>query len=118
MKFIKSHEKAGVKEILFWSDLAMCHYAEETMEWYAGKNVKLVPRECNHPNCPELRPIELYWAIIKAHLRRSSKMARNLQHFASYWRNASAKVSEVLVKRMVGRVKRKVRLFGRPGIMY
>ena len=58
---IKSHNNRPV----FWPDLASIYYCKLAMEWYKKNNVKFVPKTENPPNCPELRVIEKYWAIIK-----------------------------------------------------
>ena len=35
------------------------------MERYEQNDVNFMPKIANPPNCPELRAIEIYWAIIK-----------------------------------------------------
>lgn len=42
--------------VLFWPDLASIHYAK-SMEWCKSKEVDVLPKEMNPPNCPKLRPI-------------------------------------------------------------
>jgi hypothetical protein len=39
------------------------------MKWYTENNVNVVPKCCNPLNCPELRGIERYWAIMKRKLK-------------------------------------------------
>ena len=55
LPFIRSHNISSI----FWPDLAPAHYSNLTMTWYRDNNIKIVPKDMNPPNCPELRPIEL-----------------------------------------------------------
>lgn len=62
LPLIKKHQSP----VVFWPDLASCHFAKNVKEWYEAEGLFVVPRECNPPNTPEIRPIETYWAIIKS----------------------------------------------------
>ena len=62
---------------LFWSDLASCHYSGTTLNWLREHIVDFVEKHCYPLNCPELRPIERYWAIVKVKLRINVKEAKN-----------------------------------------
>lgn len=61
LPFLRDH----TGPVLFWPDLASCHYAKKIIKWYKENDVKLVAKTANPPNCPELRPIENYWALVK-----------------------------------------------------
>ena len=52
-------------EVIFWPDLASAHYAKETLAVMNDLSIPFVPKENNPPNCPQLRPIENFWAILK-----------------------------------------------------
>ena len=54
LPFLKRHNCS----VLFWPDLASCHYGKKAMEWYAANSVQVGPKDKNPPNTPELRPIE------------------------------------------------------------
>lgn len=107
--FISSHN-CGT---MFWPDLASCHYSKATMGWYISNNVNVVPKDMNPPNCPELRPIERYWAIVKLKLRKTSKEAKNIKDFKIKWTNATKKVASTVVQKLMSKVKRKIREFSR-----
>ena len=49
------------------------------MEWYKKNNVKLMPKKENPPNCPELRVIEKYWAIMKRKMKKQKSFAETLK---------------------------------------
>lgn len=61
LPFLRSHNVPT----FFWPDLASSHYSKATLKWYEDHGVDFVPKEANPPNCPELRPVERYWALIK-----------------------------------------------------
>ncbi|CAH1102270.1 unnamed protein product [Psylliodes chrysocephalus] len=45
-------------EIMFWPDLASCHYARQTKDCSEANNIPFVPKEGNPPNIPQTRLIE------------------------------------------------------------
>lgn len=107
--FIRSHSTTT----LFWPDLASCHYSRKTIEWYKASNIHFVPKELNSPNCPELRLIEQYWALVKRNLRMHGRPATCEANFKIKWTKSSNLVSRSVVQRLMGNVKRKVRAFNR-----
>ncbi|CAH0547925.1 unnamed protein product [Brassicogethes aeneus] len=40
-------------EIVFWPDLASCHYVRITRDWLAAHNIPFVSKEDNPPNIPQ-----------------------------------------------------------------
>ena len=80
--------------VLFWPDLASCHYAKKTLAWYEANDVPYVPKIANPPNCPELRPIETFWALCKRNLKKMNKPAKDIKSFKIKWNVASKKVTE------------------------
>ena len=104
LPFIQKHTNS----VLFWPDLASCHYGKTAQEWYAGHNINVVPKDCNPPNTPELRPIERYWAIVKRNLGKSKGQANNEKDFAEKWEKASRLVADNTVQNLMGGIKRKV----------
>lgn len=109
LPFIRSHDSPA----LFWPDLASCHYAKSVLEWYKVQEVNYVPKEANPPNCPELRPIEKYWALVKRKLFETKKKANGIDDFKRRWRNGTEDVSEDTVRNLMAGVPQKVREFYR-----
>jgi transposase len=107
LPFIRSH----TDNPLFWPDLASCHYAKTVMKWYEDNNVNIVPKTANPPNCPELRPIERYWALIKRELSGKKTDVKNAKHFHQIWTKAAKSITEEGVQVLMDGVKRKVREF-------
>ena len=73
--FIRSHSSMSI----FWHDLAPAHYSKLTMAWYIANNVYCVPKLMNPPNCPELRPIERFWAVVKRNLRKNKNPLQQMK---------------------------------------
>lgn len=94
---------------IFWPDLATIHYSNKTVDWYKSKSIYFVPKTCNPPNCPELRPIEKFWAIIKQMLRKTSKTANDRKKLYVTWNNAAKKVGRVGVQKLMAGLKAKIR---------
>lgn len=105
LPFLRQHQT----QPLFWPDLATAHYSKNVQEWYRKNNVIVVPKECNPPNCPELRPIEQYWSIIKGILKKKGRKVSTVQEFRSKWVWATQKVDDNLVQKLMSQVRRKVR---------
>jgi predicted transcriptional regulator len=109
LPFMKKHTSST----LFWPDLASCHYSTRTLEWYKANSVEVVPKESNPPNCPELRPIEKYWANIKSKLRKTCQPATSLPDFQRKWIKCTKLVTDDSVQRSMNHIKSKVREFSR-----
>lgn len=111
LPFLRSHNGSPV----FWPDLASCHYSSVTNEWYTKNHIIIVPKEANPPNCPEFRPIEKYWALIKRELKKTKATALTIDNFRRRWYKAADKVGEETVRTLMARVNTRVRTFLRSG---
>jgi len=107
LPFLKQHKVST----FFWPDLASCHYSKATLEWHESNGVVLVPKTANPPNCPELRPIERYWALVKRQLKENKKPAKSLADFKIKWKQASGKVNRTTIKSMMEGVPEKIKAF-------
>lgn len=107
LPFLRRHRT----NTLFWPDLASCHYSKKTIAWYDANQVNVVPKIANPPNCPELRPIERYWAIMKTKLRKTTKEAKDINDFKKKWIKATKLIPDVSVRAMMRAVRSKVRFF-------
>jgi len=98
---------------IFWPDLAPAHYANATQDLLEGLNIDFVKKNMNPPNCPELRPIERYWAIVKRDLRKKGEVAKNMDQFKKIWNSSARKITETDVRRLMQGTRSKVRRFYR-----
>lgn len=98
---------------LFWPDLASCHYARSILDWYSKNNVEFVQKAKNPPNCPEIRPIEKFWALMKGKLRKKDNGADDLEKFKKDWRNVSKTIDGTVVQNLMSNIKTKVRVLAK-----
>ena len=57
------------------------HYAKDVLGRYKTNGVHVVPKEANPRNCPELQPIERYWALVKRELSQYKQQATTIEKF-------------------------------------
>lgn len=107
LPFVRQHNVST----FFWPDLASCHYSKATAKWYEENNIVLVPREANPPNCPELRPIERYWALVKRILKLSKQEAKTIEDFKKKWTAATKKVLNTTIIAMMSGIPEKIHQF-------
>lgn len=112
LPFLNSHNVPP----LFWPDLASVHYSRLVLQWYQEHGVQYVPVRANPPNCPQLRPVETFWALIKQKLRKTKKVATNESSFRQMWIWATKKVDTSIVTRLMAHLPTKVRLFANTSI--
>lgn len=98
---------------IFWPDLASAHYAKTTLQWYSENGIKYVEKNINPPNCPQLRPIERYWAIVKRAFKKEGTVSEDMNQFKKNWSAASRKCTKATVQKLMAGVKSKVRAFYR-----
>ena len=72
-----NHSNTG---IVFWPDLATCHYAKLTIQTYEELKLKYIKREENPPNVPQLRAIEKFWAHLKTKVYSGGWEAKDHYH--------------------------------------
>lgn len=109
MPFFASHNVSA----FFWPDLASCHYSKKTTEWYKLNSIDFVARDSNPPNCPELRPVERYWALCKRELKNTKKVTTDIKDFKQKWTTSSKKVEKSTIKNLMEGLPEKVKNFHR-----
>ena len=105
--------RSHAKKPLFWPDLASCHYSAVTRAWYLKEKVKFVEKDMNPPNCPELRAIERYWAIIKSMLKKDGRVIKTVQGMRRKWIQTSSKMPSHIVQKLMMSSKKNLRKFVR-----
>ena len=61
LPFLKKENKSR-QHFIFWPDLAPCHYHKDVIKFLNENKVLFVQKLENPPNCPEIRPVEKFWA--------------------------------------------------------
>lgn len=97
--------------VKFWPNLASCHYSKAAMDWYRRNQVDVIQKYMNPPNCPQLRPIEQYWAIVKGKLKKSGIIVPDVKKMLTIWQKYAAQVDRNVVQRLMGSIKAKTRCF-------
>jgi hypothetical protein len=107
LPFIRAHRCPCI----FWPDLASCFDARTTLSWYEENGVNIVEKNINPPNCPEFRPIEKYWAIVKRKLHSNGKAMTTAAQMLLKWNHFAGKVQKVVVQRLMATISKNVRKF-------
>jgi hypothetical protein len=71
---------------------------------YETNQVDVIPKAMNPPNCPQLRPIEQFWAIVKRKLKKSGRSATDAKQMLQKWNFHAGKVSTELVQKLMGSI--------------
>jgi transposase len=111
--FLHKHHLSG--QYLFWPDLASCHYAGETLRLLDNLNIRYVHKEMNPPNCPQLRPIEDFWGVLKQMVYDKGWQAESIVQLQRRIVYCLSKIDEDVVHHMMDNVKsnlRKARVSG------
>lgn len=90
---------------VFWPDLASAHYAKSTLQWFLENDIQYVEKDINPPNCPQLRPIERYWAIVKRTFKKKGTVSLDMDKFMKNWSAASRKCTKATVQKLMQDVK-------------
>jgi hypothetical protein len=90
--------------------LAPAHYAKDALNFIKGNDINFVPKDMNPPNVPQCHPIERSWALVQAILDTSKKgdVAKNQKDFQRKWTEASQKVSDITIKRLMEIIRTKI----------
>ncbi len=113
--FIKKHHKVG--EVLFWPDLASCHYTEAVRTELEAAGIDYVGKHENAPNVPQARPIEMFWGIMKRRYSAHRKPIKNLNGFKRIYRHLDNEFTKESAQRLMGRLRRNLRKIGYEGLL-
>lgn len=72
--FIERNYSTG--SYVFWPDLASAHYAKIVTKFLNDHNIPFVPKTMNPANLPKARPIEDFWANLKADVYKNNWTAK------------------------------------------
>jgi hypothetical protein len=107
LPFIRRYHKD--KRVLFWPDMATCHYAKEVQEFLNRHRIPYVLRGENAPNVPQARPIERFWLLCKREYRKRSEMATSSHAMTCIWSRLSREVGKKRLKKLMKGVRQKLR---------
>jgi transposase len=93
MPFINKHHLK--EKVLFWPDLASSHYSKIVTRYLDENNVEFVDRQFNPQNCPQARPIETLWSLLKNMVYDKGWEATNIDQLQ---RRITQKMKEIDIK--------------------
>lgn len=96
-------------QIMFWPDLASCHYGKKTLDWLRQQKIQFVPKKDNPPNVPQARPIENFWGILKQMVYEEGWEAQNEQQLATRIKKKLKKMDLNVVQSMMLKVRTTLR---------
>jgi transposase len=111
--FIHSHHQHD--EIIFWPDLASAHYANDSQALLRNLNIPFVPKDCNPPNLPQCRPIENFWAALKAAVYEGGWEATSIAQLKRRIKKCLASLPLISLKRDFASIRKRLRLVNRLG---
>ena len=76
LEFVDTHYESR-NQVIFWPDLATCHYAKVNQAWMKEQDLYFIPKEDNPPACPQIRPIEQFWSMLKNKVYENNWSAKN-----------------------------------------
>lgn len=105
-----------LEDVLFWPDLAKIHYAKIVTEYLESQNIQFVRASENCPNFPHGRPIERFWALVKADIRKLNREYKTAKSFQRMWSRKSKERAERSGKALMNNLKNKLRLVNDKGV--
>ena len=87
-------------KVVFWPDMASAHYSNKVQKYLKSEKIEYVPRERNIANCPELRPIEDLWSIVKLAVYANGWEAKNLSELRKRICECFRKLDPELIHRL------------------
>lgn len=105
------------EDIIFWPDLASSHYAESVMDFMIEKRINFVEKYENPANVPEVRPIEQFWAILKARVYDGGWRANNLPELRKRIRKCIKKVDTNQLTALIECMHKNMKAVGVSGVV-
>lgn len=113
VNFIESHHQHD--DIVFWPDLASAHYAKETQALLNTLAIPFVPKDANPPNLPQCRPIENFWAALKAAVYQGGWEATSVPQLKRRITACVKNIPLTSLQRDFASVRKRLRIVGQSG---
>jgi hypothetical protein len=107
LPFIRKYHKNT--PIVFWPDMASIHYQKDVIKWLRSEKIEFIEKKENVPNCPQVRPIEIFWAVVKRKYSLMTKVYKTIQTFRNIWFKLSLEVAKDSGHNIMGSVRRRLR---------
>jgi len=107
----------GDNEYVFWPDQASSHYSKIVIDHLRAENVVFVEKHDNPANVPEIRPIEDFWAHLKAAVYAKGWKAKNTAQLITRIKYCLNKFDDSLVHKLASSVKSRIDHVRRYGLI-
>ena len=87
-------------QVIFWPDLATCHYTQENLSFLEESGIYTVPKNLNPPNAPQIRPIEMYWGALKQRVYAKNWCAKNRDQLIKKIKKCASEIESDIYVRM------------------
>ena len=80
-EFIEKRHKRD--KIAFLPDLSSSHYSKVSLDTLHKLKIEYIPKVYNPPKCPQIKPIEHFWAHLKRRVYENGRVFKNTQELYS-----------------------------------
>ena len=117
VKFVDRHYDWR-QDVLFWPDLATCHYANDNLAWLRAQShgISFVTKEENPPNAPQIRPIENFWGILKMRVYDGNWTAKDRESLIRRIKKCIREMDMAVIVKMFNNLKAKVHRANQNGL--
>ncbi|CAF1307370.1 unnamed protein product [Adineta ricciae] len=107
MPFISNYHLK--EKVLFWPDLASSHYSNIVTRYFDENHIEFVDKDFNPQNCPQSRPIETLWAILKNMVYDQGWEAKNIGHLKRRIQQKMKEIDIEVVQTMFSGIRKQLR---------
>lgn len=114
-KLIEKHYQDG--NYIFWPDLASSHYSKLSLQSMNDLSIKVVPKDSNPPNVPQLRGIERFWAFLKEKVYANGWIAQDIGELIKKIKLCIKKLPKNISQNLLRNTKTNVRKAADQGVL-
>ena len=94
---------------MFWPDLTSSHYGHDVLQYLNQNDAQFVNKEFNPQNCPQARPIETLWSILKNMVYDEGWEAKTIDHLQRQIAKKLKEIDTKIVQQMFSGVRKQLR---------
>ena len=111
--FIRQHYPED--NYIFWPDLASSHYAKPVIELLEEQRIKVLSKDRNPPNVPQLRPIETFWSHFKSRVFDNGFQPKTIEDLEKRAKKILTTFDQKYCENLMKEVGRKIRVAAERG---
>ena len=104
----KIFSKICTFSVIFWPDLATCHYLHSSQAWMHQNGLKFVPKDQNPPAAPQIRPIEQFWSTLKQKVYEGNWSAKDRNQLIRRIKKCATEMEPHYITNMFRNLKNKI----------